>query len=91
SLWAKELTARDANIEAYHIRRYCDSLKSKLPVEVFLAAARFYRDLDYSRQSLSKFDLVITRAFSTDIGELRRTLITDREELAEQIAMLYSG
>jgi hypothetical protein len=91
SLWAKELTARDANIEAYHIRRYCDSLKSKLPVEVFLAAARFYRDLDYSRQSLSKFDLVITRAFSTDIGELRRTLITDREELAEKIAMLYSG
>lgn len=88
--WRDALIGRDAEIEAYHIRRYCDGLRTKLPVEVFLAAARFYRDLDFSRKSLSKFDLVMTRAFSTDIGELRRTLIADRDDLADQIALLFA-
>lgn len=88
--WFSYLSDRDAPLEAYHIRRYCDGLRAKLPVQVFLAAARFYRSIQYSRRSLSKFDLVMTRAFSTDIGDLRRTLIADRDELAEKIASLYS-
>ncbi|MER3431260.1 MAG: hypothetical protein C4324_09510 [Blastocatellia bacterium] len=88
--WFIELSDRDAIIEAYHIRRYCDALKTKLPIEVFLAAARFYRSVRYSRRSQSKFDLVITRAFSSDVGELRRTLVADRDDLARQIAALYS-
>ena len=63
--WQEHLAERDSKIEAYHIRRYCDGLKTPLDTEVFIALGRFYRSLGYSRLSMSKFDLAMTRAFSS--------------------------
>ena len=89
--WRQHLAERDEKIEAYHIRRYCDGLKSPLDNEVFIALARFYRGMDYSRQSMSKFDLAMTRAFTSQLGELRRCLIADRDTLSARIAAHYAN
>lgn len=85
-LWQENLAERDAKIEAYHIRRYCDGLKAPLDSEVFAALARFYRDRPYSKGSMGKFDLAMTRAFSSKVGDLRRCLVADRNTLSAQIA-----
>ncbi|HXF42270.1 MAG TPA: hypothetical protein VNK26_00890 [Pyrinomonadaceae bacterium] len=87
--WFNDLVVRDSKLEAYHIRRYCDGLRSKPAMEVFIALARFYRELPLDRRSLSKFDLAITRAFSTNIGELRRTMTVDRTQLCRRLAKLF--
>ncbi len=89
--WQEHLAERDSKIEAYHIRRYCDALKTPLDNEVFIALARFYRGMGYSRQAMSKFDLAITRAFSSQVGELRRCLVADRDTLSARIAAHYAN
>ena len=89
--WQEHLAERDGKIEAYHIRRYCDGLQSPLNSEVFLALARFYRGLGYSRLSMSKFDLAMTRAFTSQLGELRRCLVADRDTLSARIAAHYAN
>jgi hypothetical protein len=90
SQWQEHLAERDAQIEAYHIRRYCDGLKNPLDSEVFVALSRFYRNLGYSRPAMSKFDLAMTRAFTSQLGELRRCLVADRETLSARIAAHYA-
>ena len=84
-LWQEDLAERDSKIEAYHIRRYCDGLKVPLENEIFVALSRFYREQPYTRGSMSKFDLAMTRAFSSQVGELRRCLIADRDTLTSKI------
>ncbi|HLA94310.1 MAG TPA: hypothetical protein VK612_01220, partial [Pyrinomonadaceae bacterium] len=85
-LWQEDLAERDAKIEAYHIRRYCDALKNPLDADVFVALSRFYRDLN----RLSKFDLAMTRAFSTQKDELRRSVSLSRKDLNVRISDLFS-
>ena len=87
--WQEHLTARDENIEAYHIRRYCDGLRKPLANEVFIALARFYRDIPRCRNSQSKFDLALTRCFSTSVSDLYRSMSMSREEIATRLASLY--
>ncbi|MEQ1762611.1 MAG: hypothetical protein ABL984_05620 [Pyrinomonadaceae bacterium] len=89
--WQKHLAARDESIEAYHIRRYCDGLKKPFDNEVFIALARFYRDIPRCKNSQSKFDLALTRAFSTSVSDLYRSMTMSREEIAVKLSALYSG
>lgn len=84
--WRRSLTRRDERIEAYQMRRYCDGLKIALDKEILLAMARFYREQPYSRNSLSKFDMMLTRAFSSKVGDFRHCLVADREGLTEMLA-----
>lgn len=88
-LWQDHLAARDEKIEAYHIRRYCDGLKKPLESNVFVALCRFYRDLPHNRQTLSKFDLAVTRAFSIQENEITRLLTVTREELSVRMAAYF--
>jgi len=87
--WHEFLADRDAKIEAYHIRRYCDGLRKPLDSDVFIALARFYRDMPLSRNSQSKFDLALTRAFSTCVSDLFRSMTMGRGEIAAQLSELY--
>jgi hypothetical protein len=89
-LWQENLAERDAKIEAYHIRRYCDGLKRSLDPDIFVALARFYRDLPRSGQTLSKFDLAMTRAFSEQKDDLRRRVTLSRAHLVARITELFS-
>lgn len=89
--WQEHLAARDEAIEAYHIRRYCDGLRKPLDNEIFLAMARFYRDIPRCKNSQSKFDLALTRAFSNSVSDLYRSMTMSRDEIAVRLAGLYSG
>lgn len=87
--WQENLAARDAKIEAYHIRRYCDGLRKPLDSEVFVALTRFYRDIPRSKNSQSKFDLALTRAFSISVSDLYRSMTMSRDEIGERLSSLY--
>ena len=87
--WRRALSKRDERIEAYQIRRYCDGLKIALDREILFAMARFYREQPYSRNSLSKFDMMLTRAFSSKVGDFRHCLVADRESLTEMLAKRF--
>ena len=89
--WQEHLAARDETIEAYHIRRYCDGLKKPFDNEVFIALARFYRDIPRCKNSQSKFDLALTRAFSSSVSDLYRSMTMSRDEIAVRLAELYSA
>lgn len=87
--WRERLAERDRAIEAYHMRRFCDGLKVPLDKEILLAMARFYVEQPYSRNSLSKFDLVVTRAFSSKVGDFRHCLQADRETMSEALTRRF--
>lgn len=87
--WQENLASRDEKIEAYHIRRYCDGLRKPLEGEVFVALARFYRDIPRSKNSQSKFDLALTRAFSTSVSDLFRSMTLSRDEISHRLSSLY--
>ena len=89
--WQQHLAARDEAIEAYHIRRYCDGLRKPLDNEIFIAMARFYRDIPRCKNSQSKFDLALTRGFSNSVSDLYRSMTMSRDEITVRLAGLYSG
>lgn len=88
-LWQENLAERDEKIEAYHIRRYCDGLRKAFDSEVFVALARFYRDIPRSKNSQSKFDLALTRAFSVSISDIYRSMSLSRDEISIRLTALY--
>ncbi len=87
--WQHHLAERDQEIEAYHIRRYCDGFRVPVKQSVYISLLRFYRDIPRSRQAQSKFDLVLTRCFSTQINDLFRAMTMSREEIVESLTGLY--
>lgn len=87
--WREELAEKDREIEAFHIRRFCDGLKSRIDRRVFLSLARFYRCLPFSHPVQSKFDLAVTRAFSIGLPGGRRRLLRDRAFVSGELAGLY--
>ncbi len=89
--WRKKLEATDASIETFHIRRFCDSVTISLNDTIFYSLARFYRAVRLTRETQSKFDLMMTRAFAREMrGRLRHSQF-DREKVTEQVRELYSG
>src|SRR6185369_3708573 len=63
-LWRTLIVERDQKIETYHFRRLCDSAPYPLGDEIFVALVWFYRDLELTPASQSKFDLSVTRLFT---------------------------
>ncbi len=89
--WRDHIEQRDLAIEAFEIRRFCDSVRRSLDISVFLALARFYHQIPLSRNSQSKFDLVITRAFESSRGGNARTSKFNRQEIADRIRAQYNA
>ena len=81
--------ARATTISVAHLRRYCETTKPPLSSQAFISLARFYRNLPFSEQVRSKFDLIVTRLFSKDTGGEKRVLIFTRDELIKHLAELY--
>ena len=87
--WRNVLAKRDSSVQAYEIRRFHDSLRGSLDPSILFALARFYRSMPLDSQSLSKFDLVITRAFeATKKGRTRKSKF-NRVEIAGQVRQLF--
>ncbi|MCY0725575.1 hypothetical protein OVW19_27960, partial [Klebsiella pneumoniae] len=53
--------------------------------------ARFYRDIPRCKNSQSKFDLALTRAFSNSVSDLYRSMTMSRDEIAVRLSALYSA
>lgn len=88
--WYSTLTHRDKRISVNHLRRYCETARPSLSSPALVSLARFYRNSPYSEQVRGKFDFVVTRLFSKDVGNELREMAFDREELIVHIKELYA-
>ena len=88
-LWRNLIIERDKKIETYHFRRLCDSAPYPLEDEVFVALASFYRSLDFTPASQSKFDLAVTRLFSRVHGRDQREMRAGRSETIAKLRKLF--
>lgn len=88
--WHWSLAQRDERLTAAHLRRYCETSRPALSSAALVALARFYRNSRHSESVLNKFDLIVTRLFSREVGESHREMVFSREELATHLAELYA-
>jgi len=88
-LWRELIVTRDQKIETYHFRRLCDSTPYPLDDEIFIALAKFYRGLDLTSATQSKFDLSITRLFSRAVAGGRRELRSLRSDNVKRLKNLF--
>ena len=87
--WRNALVKRDSGVQAYEIRRFCDSVRGSLDSNIFFALARFYRGMTLDAQSQSKFDLVMTRAFEGPRkGRIRKSKF-NRVQITSEIRQLF--
>jgi hypothetical protein len=87
--WYSALSHRDRNISVTHLRRYCETTKPILSSQALISLARFYRNSPFSEQVRSKFDLVITRLFAKEIGDEKRQMVFERDDMMKHLTMLY--
>jgi hypothetical protein len=83
------IVERDQKIETYHFRRLCDSAPYPLEDEIFIALASFYRNLDLTPATQSKFDLSITRLFTRSVAGGRREMKGLRSDNTRRIKTLF--
>lgn len=88
--WCSALSHRDRRISVAHLRRYCETTRPVLSSQALLALARFYRNLPYTESVRSKFDLVVTKLFSREIGKERRELVFTKDEMTKHLKDLYA-
>ena len=88
--WYSTLAHRDRRMMTAHLRRYCENSRPPLSMPALIALARFYRNSPYTEQVRSKFDLMLTRIFSQEIGGNQRELNFSREDLVGYIKELYA-
>lgn len=88
-LWTTLIEDRDRSIETYHFRRLCDSAPEPLDDEIYIALASFYREIDFSPSSLSKFDLSVTRLFTRTSRRGRRDVRGPRSETISRLNQLF--
>ncbi len=87
--WYSSLSHRDRHISVANLRRYCENTRPALSSQALTSLARFYRNSPYSESVRNKFDLIITRLFSKEIGSDKRRVFFKREEMIEKLIGLY--
>ena len=88
--WYSALSQRDKLVSVAHLRRYCETTRPALSSPALVALGRFYRNSPYSEQIRSKFDLVLTRLFTKEIGGEKRKPVFSRDELIKHLNELYA-
>ncbi len=88
--WKAALDRRDESISVENLRYCCENSRPPLSPPALLALAKYYRNKQFSESIRNKFDLVITRLFSSDIDDNKRELVFTRDELIEHLAELYA-
>lgn len=89
--WHSALSTRDKNVSVANIRRFCENSRPALSSQALMALARFYRNSPYTEDVRGKFDFMMTRLFSKDVGEERRRLLFGRVEMIGHIKTLYAN
>jgi hypothetical protein len=88
--WYSALAHRDQNILPVHLRRYCETTRPALSSQAQVSLARFYRNSPYSESVRSKFDLIVTRLFSKEVGTDERFLVFEYDDLVQHLSELYA-
>jgi hypothetical protein len=88
--WHTVLSERDQRISVEHLRRYCETTKPSLSSQALISLAKFYRNAPFTEEVRSKFDLVITKVFTKEIGNEKRKHLFKPEELILHIQDLYA-
>lgn len=88
--WYSALAHRDQNLLPVHLRRYCETARPALSSQAQVALARFYRNSPYSESVRSKFDLIVTRLFSKEVGTDERFLVFEYDDLVQHLSELYA-
>ena len=88
-LWRELIVERDQKIETYHFRRLCDSAPYPLEDGIFIALASFYRGLDLTPATQSKFDLSVTRLFTRSASAGRREMKGLRSDNIRRLKNLF--
>ncbi len=88
--WNTALAVRDKNISVENLRHFCENSKPVLSSQALIALARFYRNAAFSELVRSKFDYVMTRLFSRELGDEKRRLLFGRIEMVGHINTLYA-
>ncbi|MCY7347698.1 MAG: hypothetical protein LH614_15955 [Pyrinomonadaceae bacterium] len=88
--WHSSLALRNERLLTAQLRRYCETSRPPLSSPALISLARFYRNSTYSEQVRSKFDLVLTRLLSKEIGGNQRELVLARPKLAAHLIELYA-
>lgn len=89
--WFSALSKRDNNISVANVRRFCENSRPVLSSQALMSLARFYRNSPYSEGVRGKFDFVMTRLFSREIGDEKRKLLFGRIEMLGHIKTLYGN
>ena len=89
--WFSALSGRDGDISVANVRRFCENSRPVLSSQALIALARFYRNSPYSEAVRGKFDFVMTKLFSREVGDERRRLLFGRIEMLAHIKTLYSN
>ncbi|MGQ0542948.1 MAG: hypothetical protein ACT4O9_14010, partial [Blastocatellia bacterium] len=89
--WCAALASRDSNISVANIRRFCENSRPVLSSQALIALARFYRNSPFSELGRGKFDLVITKLFSREMGGQKRKLLFGRPDMIGHINTLYAN
>lgn len=89
--WFASLAERDREISVANIRRFCENSRPVLSSQALIALARFYRNAPFSEDTRSKFDFVVTRLFSKDLGDGKRRSLFERNDAIGHITTLYEN
>src|SRR5687768_17251727 len=89
--WHTALSASDKSISVANIRQFCENSRPVLSSQALMALARFYRNSPFSEAVRGKFDFVMTRLFSREIGDEKRKLLFGRIEMVAHVGTLYSN
>lgn len=88
--WYSALSQKDKNIAIGNLRRYCETTRPALSFQALAALARFYRNAPFSESVRSKFEMVLTRFFSREIGGDIRKLVLSHDEMIEKLNEFYA-
>jgi len=89
--WSSALSARDRRVSVANLRRFCENSRPVLSSRALLALARLYRNSPFSEDARGKFDFVMTRLFTREIGGEKRSLLFPRPEMAAHIKTVYEN
>ncbi len=88
------LISRDAQLQPYHLRRFCDQSDALIDLNSFAALTSFYRSLPHTETTSGKYDLVVTRLFTVAIpgrSIRHRHLRITRDQLAKRLTEMCSA
>ncbi len=89
--WYSALAERDTPISVADLRRFCENSKPVLSSRAMVSLARFYRNAPFSEICRSKYEYVMTRLFSREIGHGKRSHLFGRVEMIGHINTLYAN